>query len=852
MNKNKIKTQTDSHDGFRYIIWLLLALLWDSTTAQTLPLVPVTIGQQIQVEGYIIDRFCITRGTFVDTNLPVLENANQHTVHCLIDEPDCLNSPFELLLDPLSLGGPYTRGYTLDETSKTQIIVPLIQKVGICQTCSEFGVLQEGFRVRLTATVLDLGDATTGAGPLIQVTDAFPVLPPLQFDVGSQYASLEGFIMDNYCIQRGTLMDSLSVTTLEQPYLHSVHCLLDVPECIQSNFELLFDPTEGLENIYRRGFVLDEAAKASAVQVAANVSKCDTCTGVGQLERGFRVRLDNVIVRTEADLTAGVPSIISASQVTPVYYYNDASTQVDLKVGDFVTAEGYVMDRACIDNGFLMESPALPTLENPHLHTLRCLLDVAECAQSPYEILLDPVPGSGSTLYTRGFTLDEEGKATVVGIAQYYGNCTTCFGTGDWNQGFRVEIRGRIIATGNDLEPPTVEVESVLPKRQTEKVGVEIAAPAVNGTEMQGNVTEAGCEIQSTFPYVGSHEVEGPEGENLSFSYTIEYDEDINMGSISVRVAYSKFGWVGFGFSESGGMVDSTAVIGRLDQNMSLSNPGIYNLGGKALDSVSLSPNQTLIDARLMSEGNQTVLEFTKLLEEPGHVPVNVSGTNFFLVAAGSVESFYGHSIRGSVEVVLPPCAPEVDTGSLPPECSGGNCTAEVPVPPVLNITDLGTNNTNPPILGRVSVEGFVVDNHCIRLGYLFDNQNISTLAEPNQHSLHCLLDIPECNSSSYEILLDPLPGETLYQRGFTLDEPSKALVAELARSIGTCDTCSGEGRVERGFRVKLEADVLDTGDGSGPPTISVVQLSPVFYITDTSTKVGLRVGDNVALQGKL
>ena len=49
--------------------------------------------------------------------------------------------------------------------------------------------------------------------------------------------------MDNLCIDLGTLLDNPSVKTLENPGVHSMHCLLDVPSCVRSMFTVLRDPT---------------------------------------------------------------------------------------------------------------------------------------------------------------------------------------------------------------------------------------------------------------------------------------------------------------------------------------------------------------------------------------------------------------------------------------------------------------------------------------------------------------------------------------------------------------------------------------------------------------------------------
>lgn len=59
-------------------------------------------------------------------------------------------------------------------------------------------------------------------------------------EVGTEVC-VAGYIMDMYCIERGTLLDNNSVKTLgpDGPVKHSVHCLVDVPRCYRSAFEIL-------------------------------------------------------------------------------------------------------------------------------------------------------------------------------------------------------------------------------------------------------------------------------------------------------------------------------------------------------------------------------------------------------------------------------------------------------------------------------------------------------------------------------------------------------------------------------------------------------------------------------------
>eukprot|EP00961_Rhodomonas_salina_P248517 3358693-Rhodomonas_salina.2 len=60
-----------------------------------------------------------------------------------------------------------------------------------------------------------------------------------------QEVCMTGYIMDTYCVDRGTLLDNPSLKTLERPGEHSIHCLVDVSVCRGSGFEVLADPPAG-------------------------------------------------------------------------------------------------------------------------------------------------------------------------------------------------------------------------------------------------------------------------------------------------------------------------------------------------------------------------------------------------------------------------------------------------------------------------------------------------------------------------------------------------------------------------------------------------------------------------------
>ena len=61
--------------------------------------------------------------------------------------------------------------------------------------------------------------------------------------VSGTAVTARGYVMDNFCIQRGTLLDNPSVQTLKNPELHSIHCLVDVSVCVNSGYAILERPT---------------------------------------------------------------------------------------------------------------------------------------------------------------------------------------------------------------------------------------------------------------------------------------------------------------------------------------------------------------------------------------------------------------------------------------------------------------------------------------------------------------------------------------------------------------------------------------------------------------------------------
>ena len=120
--------------------------------------------------------------------------------------------------------------------------------------------------------------------------------------------------------------------------------------------------------------------------------------------------------------------------------------------------------------------------------------------------------------------------------------------------------------------------------------------------------------------------------------------------SITMELICDSVAWVAIGFSDTGFMPRSEAVIGIPNRN-----PKKYVLKKRNINKIFRLPNeaQTLMDASLTIEDGKTVMKFTKLLNEPNETPI--SSESFFLFAQGYDEDFgyHGPHSRGSFKLNL-------------------------------------------------------------------------------------------------------------------------------------------------------------------------------------------------------
>ena len=176
-----------------------------------------------------------------------------------------------------------------------------------------------------------------------------------------------------------------------------------------------------------------------------------------------------------------------------------------------------------------------------------------------------------------------------------------------------------------------------------------------------------------------------------------------------------------------------------------------------------------------------------------------------------------------------------------------------------LLLTVIHYSNADLQVGDTICAEGYIMDFFCINRGTLLDNPSVRTLENPGVHSFHCLVDVNSCVTSPFEILLDPMDGETIYKRGWRLDEESKQEAIALAQSVGTfgfCSTCNpantNQDSHREGFRMAVTATILDLNENDAtPPLIRVdaMQDTTVFVAPEGESACSVLFGAQDVLE---
>jgi hypothetical protein len=119
-------------------------------------------GEDICVQGFIVDNLCINQRFYIDLpDLDPLVNPELHTYKCMVNPPQCNASGWALLGAPDSEGANYTRDLVFDQDGNNQVF-ELIKATGYggenaaCTGCTGTDPSKiAGFVAGVQATVVD-------------------------------------------------------------------------------------------------------------------------------------------------------------------------------------------------------------------------------------------------------------------------------------------------------------------------------------------------------------------------------------------------------------------------------------------------------------------------------------------------------------------------------------------------------------------------------------------------------------------------------------------------------------------------------------------------------------------------
>jgi hypothetical protein len=179
----------------------------------------------------------------------------------------------------------------------------------------------------------------------------------------------EGYIMDDLCVQRGTLLDPAGTPTFVNPAVHTVHCLIDVDACRDSGFHILQDPTsEGGE--YSIAYTFTDDANAMLIDLMKAEGSCTNgCTGtaVDNFRIGVKGTTQEVdgVIKFEASESAYISADAIGTyceegtpEESPVTSAPVATTPVE----NPVTSAPVVTP---VENPVATEPPVVTPVENP-------------------------------------------------------------------------------------------------------------------------------------------------------------------------------------------------------------------------------------------------------------------------------------------------------------------------------------------------------------------------------------------------------------------------------------------------------------------------------------------------------
>eukprot|EP00562_Extubocellulus_spinifer_P002443 CAMPEP_0178472190 /NCGR_PEP_ID=MMETSP0696-20121128/1441_1 /TAXON_ID=265572 /ORGANISM="Extubocellulus spinifer, Strain CCMP396" /LENGTH=724 /DNA_ID=CAMNT_0020099369 /DNA_START=190 /DNA_END=2364 /DNA_ORIENTATION=- len=232
-------------------------------------------------------------------------------------------------------------------------------------------------------------------------------------------------------------------------------------------------------------------------------------------------------------------------------------------------------------------------------------------------------------------------------------------------------------STANEPVPAPAPETTATTTGEAPKEASVAQEPATTTTtsENGASTVDASSTTTTTTPAVGAPPSDVPSActpEDPSYLHTETLTNGLKMhyklnnlfsdtaaSSVSVKLEYSGLAWLGFGFSTDGKMIDSEAVIGRPDLAAAdEEKPLKYNLKGKGTTAVipMEEARQTLTDALITQDGTNTVMTFTKILEEEGEHTIDPAVPIHFIYAIGDGNTLAYHAKKGTIQLNLSTC----------------------------------------------------------------------------------------------------------------------------------------------------------------------------------------------------
>jgi len=653
--------------------------------------------------------------------------------------------------------------------------------------------------------------------------------------------TVTGPIVDRYCWEtnNGRSLDT-KANLVKNPYNHTVFCLVEVDICRESGYVMLYQPennsdwevlyyldddlseqladeilekvpvgsdgtrksTLGYEatltgiddnNGYLRGGVvsvvgplvdlycwyqndmkgLDNGVSLvryplqHTVHCMIDVSFC-VASGYAILEKDDSTNTYDILYTLDMTLNQDAVAKLNATAATSAGYHTevgytymaqgfDDGSGVLNSLENVVTVTGPLVDRLCWDDrgGRALDTNA-NLLTNPYNHTVFCLVEVEGCRESGYVIVNDSNgDGTWETLYYLDDNLNAEA------IQQIYDNVPAAMrsapGTGTF--GFEVTL------TGIDDGSGTLR---------------SLEVTVTNATTEMPTTTEAGSGCESNDELTASGTLD-----HITVALTIDCEAETVQVSIT-NTEYNE-NWFGIVFSEI--MIGTSLIYttgnsanGEATRDLALYQ---YNNLAKAEAQVQWNESVEWTEVSTDIDGTTITIVYERAIAgAPIRIDQNIVNLRW-AQSSGMSTSLAYHGVAGHSEDVL-----TLGFGSSPVVYSG-----------------LASTTT----ASTVTVEGPVVDRYCWETnnGRSLDT-NANLVKNPYNHTVFCLVEVPQCRQSGYVMLHQPETDgdwEVLY---YLDDHLNEKLIAEIYANVAVGS--DGTRKSTLGYTATLTG--LDDGSG--------------------------------------